>query len=577
VSTSDDLRHALQRIDGRPYPVYKDIKGRYEFPGFTLSVDHVQGDPFAAPSRVRVQVPLARAGFPETCWEHPSPRLGVCSYLAGRFAAEAARRSSRLGSGKGGAVRIDAPGQEVLETTAAFVSRGALEVRFTVGLPARGRRIMGRAAAGILCDTVPEIADRSLLHGNLDPAEVRRAADANEDADALRAQLPRLGLVAFVADGAVLPRRSGVDPRPMGRKAVPFRSPGSLRMAVDLPHAGQVTGMGIPRGVTLIVGGGFHGKSTLLDALELGVYNHRPGDGRELVVTDPGAVKIRAEDGRPVVGVDISPFISSLPGGFDTRAFSTQDASGSTSQAANIIEALEAGASALLVDEDTSATNFMIRDHRMQELIAKNHEPITPFVDKVQQLWEDHGVSTVLVMGGSGDYFDVAETVVAMTAYEPRDVTAPARAIAQRYRAERKPEGGEHFGEITRRAPLGPSLDPSKGRREESVKSRGVKAVLFGTEEIDLSAVEQIVHPGQLRAVGAALLQVRRLADGKRTVAEVLDRVERALDESGLDALSDRPLGDLARFRRLELAAALNRIRSLEVAAEGSEQPKRAP
>jgi predicted ABC-class ATPase len=339
-----------------------------------------------------------------------------------------------------------------------------------------------------------------------------------------------------------------------------------LRVEVELPNAGRISGLGIPKGVTLVVGGGFHGKSTLLKALELGIYNHRPGDGRELVVTDAAAVKIRAEDGRAVVGVDISAFISELPGGLDTGVFSTRDASGSTSQAANILEALEAGATALLVDEDTSATNFMIRDHRMQELIAKDKEPITPFVDKVRQLWDEHRVSTVLVMGGSGDYFDVADTVVAMEAYRPRDVTAQARAIAKRYRSERTAEGGGQFGAVTARRPLGASLDPSKGRRERSVKSRGTKTVLFGREEIDLAAVEQIVHPGQLRALGAALLNVRGLADGEQTTSAVLDRVEQAMSRGGLDALADRPAGDLAGFRRFELAAALNRIRTLRVA-----------
>ena len=565
MPSREDLRRTLVRLDNRPYPAYKDIRGRYAYPGFTLLVDHVQGDPFAAPSRLRVRVPLEEAGFPPEFLEHPSRRTGVCALLARRFAAEVRRRSSRAGSGKSGLVGIDAPGQEVLPTTAVLVRDGAIEARFTVGLPARGRRILGRAAAEILCDDIPQIVARSLVFRNLDAGEVRRAALANEDADFLRARLDRMGLVAFVLDGAVLPRRSGVDPRPMEWGAVPFASPESLRVEVRLPNAGPVTGMGVPKGITLIVGGGFHGKSTLLEALELGVYNHRPGDGRELVVTDARAVKIRSEDGRSVAGVDIRPFISDLPGGVDTRAFSTQDASGSTSQAANIQEALEAGARVLLVDEDTSATNFMIRDHRMQELISKDKEPITPFVDKVRQLWEQLGVSTVLVMGGSGDYFDVADTVIAMDAYRPVDVTSRAREIAERYRAERRPEGGERFGDVTPRAPLAGSMDPSKGRRQESVRSRGVKTVLFGTEEIDLSAVEQIVHPGQLRAVGAALLEVRRLADGRRTVAEILDRVERMTEGEGLDALTDRPAGDLAGFRRFELAAALNRLRTLRV------------
>ena len=178
----------------------------------------------------------------------------------------------------------------------------------------------------------------------------------------------------------LLPRRSGVDDRPLeGGGVVPFRSPESLRVVLQAPNAGSVPGMGVPVGVTLVVGGGFHGKSTLLRALEAGVYNHRPGDGRERVVSDPDTVKVRAEDGRAVAGVDISAFIDGLPLGQDTHHFTTPNASGSTSQAATIVEALESGAHALLVDEDTSATNFMLRDRRMQSLVPKDAEPITPF------------------------------------------------------------------------------------------------------------------------------------------------------------------------------------------------------
>jgi predicted ABC-class ATPase len=357
-----------------------------------------------------------------------------------------------------------------------------------------------------------------------------------------------------------------VDDRPFREGAIPFQSPASLRVELTPPNAGPVSGMGVPAGVTLIVGGGYHGKSTLLNALERGVYNHVPGDGRELVVTDAGAVKIRAEDGRAVTGVDISPFIGALPNGADTRHFSTANASGSTSQAANIVEALEAGARVLLVDEDTAATNFMIRDHRMQELIAKEREPITPFIDKVRQLHDEHGVSTILVMGGSGDYFDVADTATAMDAYVPHDVTDRARAIAQKYQAERRQEGGDSFGDITPRAPLAESLDPSKGRRQVKISTRGVRTILFGTNEIDLSAVEGLVDPSQLNAIGQALYYARqRYMDGGRTLPEILDAVMADIDRGGLDVLDRRSVGDLAHFRRYELAAALNRLRTLQV------------
>jgi predicted ABC-class ATPase len=359
MSTQDDLRRALQRIDGRGYKAYRDIQGQYRFPQFTFFIDYVQGDPFAAPSHLRLQVPQNIVRYPAETFRNDSRRIGLESYLALTFQVACRTVAGKSGSGKSGLIRIDAPGQEMLERTAVTVTTDYVEARFVVGLPAQGRRVLGRTAATMLCDDLPRLVEAALLYQNNRPEIIQRFVETSEDADALRDQLHERGLVAFVADGAVLPRRSGVDDRPLAsHNVIPFQSPDSLRVSFELPNCGRVTGMGIPAGVTLIVGGGFHGKSTLLNALEMGIYNHRPGDGRELVVMDAGSVKIRAEDGRYVAGVNISPFINNLPYGQDTEAFSSDNASGSTSQAANIIEALELEASVLLIDEDTAATNL---------------------------------------------------------------------------------------------------------------------------------------------------------------------------------------------------------------------------
>ncbi|MBM3321418.1 MAG: ABC-ATPase domain-containing protein [Candidatus Eisenbacteria bacterium] len=562
----DDLRELLRRIDGAGYGAYREIHGRYAFADFELLIDHVQGDPFAAPSRLRVLVPQSAARFPEKTRRGKSRSIALASFLACAFADAARRVRGRRGSGKSGLIEIDRPGQEVLERTAVLVDDRFVEARFAAGLPAVGRRILGREAEAMLLDELPEIVRSSLFYASSDLAAIERAVLANEDTDFLRAALDSMGLVAFVAEGSILPRRSGVDDRPLAERAIPFESPPSLRASFDLPNGGRVTGMGIPRGVTLVVGGGFHGKSTLLAAIERGVYNHIPGDGRELVVTDPTAVKIRAEDGRRVEGVDITPFIGDLPFGARTDFFSSDNASGSTSQAANIIEALEAGARVLLIDEDTAATNFMIRDRRMRQLVAKEKEPITPFVDKVRILYEEKGVSTILVAGGSGDYFDVADTVIWMNDYLPVDATADAKAIAARHRGERMSEEESRFGNVAARVPLPESIDPSRGRREVSIRVRGRRAVQFGKETLDLSAVSQIVDASQTRAIAEAILYARgKWMNGRRSLKEILDALEAELAESGLDALSARRAGDLAAFRPLELAAALNRLRSLRV------------
>lgn len=568
MSTVDALVDILHGIDGRGYKAYEALRGDWEFSDFVLRVDHVQGDPFATPSRVRVFLTGQATGLaPEAC-ATASRRLGVGSFLARRFHESAGRSRRRRGSGKSGVIEIENPGQEVLDQTAVMVAPdGGVEARFLVGLPADGRRVLGGEAVNLLTTDVPAVVDAALRAHAVSADGILEHALTNEDAEALRAHLGERGWIAFVADGAILPRRSGIDDRPLEEpSAVPFSSPERLRVSVELPNAGTITGMALPRGITLIVGGGYHGKSTLLRALERGVYNHSPGDGREHVVTEAGAVKIRAEDGRSVAGVDISPFIDGLPQGQDTRAFSTVNASGSTSQAAAIMEALEVGASTLLIDEDTAATNFMIRDRRMQALVPKAGEPITPFVDRISALYEEKGVSSVVVLGGSGDYLDTADVVVAMKEFRPADVSEEARRVAAELPTGRQAEVAGPIGSRPGRAPLPASVDPSRGRRAVDLRVRDRETLVFGREVIDLSAVEQLVSRAQTRAIGRALVLARNeIMDGRRTVSQILKLLDGIIEERGLDALDERQAGDLAAYRPAELAAALNRLRTLRV------------
>lgn len=559
----EDLSRTLRRIDGRGYKAYREIEGEYDMGWFTLRVDHVQSDPFAPPSRMRVSMEISRAGYPEELY---SGRRGVAfrDFLTRCFYS-----ASKSGRGRS-AISIERPGQEILERSAVVLKGGRVEVRFKVALPAAGRRILGREAERILLGDLPGVVERSLKYSNIDREAALRHVTTAEDADYIRDRLREEGLVSFVADGSILPRRSGVDPRPLDReRAVPFRSPPSMRVEFETPNRGAVTGMGIEEGVTLIVGGGYHGKSTLLSAIQNGVYNHIPGDGRELVVTVKDAVKIRAEDGRRVEKVDISPFISSLPGGVDTGEFSTENASGSTSQAANIIEALEAGATLLLMDEDTSATNFLIRDRRMQELVPKEIEPITPYIDRVRQLYLEKGVSTILVLGGSGDYLDVADRVICMVEYEPRDFTERAKEVARAHPSGRRFEGAGEFGDIVERIPLKESFDPSRGKKAVKIKTKGEDTILFGREEIDLSSVEQIVDPAQTRAIADAIYYATRYMDGRRTLREVVMLVMKDVEERGLDVLGPFLSDAYASFRAVDLAAAINRLRTLKVKQKG--------
>jgi len=559
------LDDALRALDGQGYKAYRALAGRWAFEDFVLHVDHVQGDPFARPTRVSVHVDGEVAGFDPSAYRSCERALGTSCFLAHAFSSAAESASRSRGTGRSGEIRMMHTGQLVIENTALRVDdSGSIEARLTIGLPANGRRIAGAQARALLLEDVPHVVRRALRAAEYDPAEIERHAAGAEDAAALRAALSSLGLITFVADGARLPRRSGVDDRPLpGSDVIPFRSPPSMRATISVPNAGVISGMGIAEGVALIVGGGFHGKSTLLRALQDGVYDHRPDDGRELVVTRPDAVKIRAEDGRSVAGVDISGFIDGLPLGRDTTRFHTPNASGSTSQAAAIVEALEAGSRALLIDEDTSATNFMIRDRRMQALVPAEGEPITPFVDRARELFEAHGVSTVLVLGGSGDYLDVADVVIRMADYQASDVTDAARAVAAEVATGRTAEARRPFARPAGRRMDLPSMDASKGRRARHVKVPDDRTIVFGADTIDLTAVEQLVLPGQLRAIGEALAWIASdRPDDVDSMVTALEAVEGAVRRGGLDALTPEKVGDLIQVRRYDIAAALNRLRS---------------
>jgi predicted ABC-class ATPase len=573
MKTDQDLKERIKQIDGKSYKAYKGIKDEYEFPAYRLIIDHAQGDPYAAPSRIRVRIDRKTSEIPEDTTKNKSRTRAICDFLIRQFYLNC-KKFSRGGQGadKSGLIIIDQPGQEILERSAMRINDRFVEARFFIGLPAFGRRISGKDADRMFFEELPRIVHASLYFTNLDPNRLYRHIKTSEDADFLRHRLEKMNLIGFVADGALLPRSSGIDPRPRTEgKSVLFKTPASLKVEFTLPNQGHISGMGIPTGVTLLVGGGYHGKSTLLNALELGIYNHVPDDGRELVVTLPETVKIRAADGRNIVKTDISPFINNLPFQKETTDFSTTNASGSTSQAANISESIEAGATILLLDEDTSATNFMIRDHRMQQLVSKDKEPITPFIDKVKQLHTDKGISTVLVMGGSGDYFSVADQIIQMKAYCPEDVTHRAHQIAGSFSTGRTAEGGTRFGDIQDRIPLEKSFHPYINRERLKISATRLREIIFGRTSIDLWDIEQLIDISQTRAVGYAIHYATRYMDGKKNLKQIIDAVLSDLETKGLDILSPYITGDLAWFRSIELAAAINRMRTLKM-----KQPQQA-
>lgn len=562
MKRAEDLRDLLQKIDRRGYPAYKETAGAYRFSNYVLSIDHVQGDPFASPSKVSVIVSGEESGFLKEHYDSPWRKAALQDMLIRRFYQKADGFSFQAkGSGKSGMIAVSRPGQKILERSACQIDEKSGRIVFCleIGFPANGRTVNARELEKILFSFLPECIKASLYCRSYSPKQVSEVMHLSDDQQAIRQELKKQGLIAFVANGSILPRATGVSDKPM-RDAVKFKAPSSMEVKMQLPHAGEMTGMGIKRGITLVVGGGYHGKSTLLKALEAGVYNHIAGDGREFVITDDTAVKIRAEDGRSVKKTDISMFIGTLPNGRDTKAFSTEDASGSTSQAANMIEAMEAGTEVFLIDEDTSATNFMIRDELMQRVVNRDCEPITPFIDRVEELYERFAISTVLVAGSCGSYFHKADTVIQMNRYVPVDVTDLAKKEAAQFPLlleTLKPAEKPDFQRI-----LFTSRAGAKDRMK--IKTMGKDALSIDRETVDLRYVEQLADTEQVVMLGHILKYVlQNMAGGKKTLREIVEELFHIIGQKGMQGIYGGkylPTG-LAMPRKQEVFACLNRYR----------------
>ena len=580
MKNSEELRQQLRSINRKSYPAYKGLKGLYHFGNYILSIDHVQGDPFASPSHVSIQISHRDTGFPVEYYKDTLTGTTLCDYLTRQFEKQVSQYSFRAkGSGKSGLLTASHCGQEILSRTACEITEKGITARFFVGFPANGRTINATELEKILFDFLPVCIQKSFFYSSLNAKELQNYIELAEDQEFIRQTLPAKNLCAFIADGSILPRESGISSRPM-KASIPFTSPDSLRISINLPHKGKITGMGIPKGITLIVGGGYHGKSTLLNALELGVYNHIPGDGREYVITDATAVKLRSEDGRFIKDVDISMFINDLPNKKDTRCFSTLDASGSTSQAAGIVESMEAGSHLFLLDEDTSATNFMVRDAFMQQVIQREKEPITPFLERAEDLYKKAGISTILVAGSSGAFFHIADTIIQMDNYVPKDITASVKKLCSQYPLpavsvtdfqlphshrimSRPAESSKHLRHNSR----GNHSD-SGAAKPERLKTRisGTDGFSLGRQEIDLRYTEQLIDAEQTAALGLLLkYAVEHLADGRRTLPEIVQFLWKNLSLHGLSFFTENQKISCgyATPRIQEIYACFNRYRGL--------------
>lgn len=570
MKMAEELQRELRSINRKSYPAYKGLKGAYQFPDYQLFIEHVQGDPFAAPSALRIFVPHSKAKFPERYYWDKCSKVALQDALLRRFAEISAKFCYQAkGSGKSGVIQVSHCGQEVLERTACEITKEGIHIRFFVGFPANGRTINSGELEKILFVYLPKCVEMSLYHRKVPARETEQVICLKEDQRVIREELKKRGLIAFVANGSILPRQSGNSDLPM-KDAVPFQSPKSMEITIQLRHRGSITGMGIRKGITLIAGGGYHGKSTLLQALEKGVYDHIAGDGREFVITDDTAWKLRAEDGRKIKDVDISLFINHLPNGRNTRRFSTLDASGSTSQAANIIEAIEAKSQVLLIDEDTSATNFMVRDELMQRVIQKDKEPITPFLERARDLYEKAGISTILVVGSCGSYFYIADQIIQMDNYCPVDITEKTRKLLKEYKKPDCEAEGFALPSEKRSISFGSSVVRRKNYRgtgmveeHEKLKVMGRESLMLGKEQLDLRYLEQLADREQTQTLGYLLKYAKEQYSGKTTdLTALMESLIRKLEKEGIGSVSGQkeiPAG-MAMPRRQEIYACFNRF-----------------
>ena len=579
MKSSNELRTLLRSIDHKSYPAYKSLAGAYQFGSFMLSIDHVQGDPFASPSSLHVEISHKDAGFPASYYARDCSRIALQDFLTRKLSSLFEDFNFKAkGSGKSGLMSITRCGQEVLERSACQITNTKIIGRFHIGFPAFGRTINAGELEKILFDFLPRCVESCFFFRRLDAKKVENTVFLAEDQAAIREILHQKDLVAFVANGAILPRKSGVSDLPL-KDSIPFTSPAAMEQAFTLPHKGEITGMAIPKGITLIVGGGYHGKSTLLEALQMGVYNHIAGAGREFVITDDTAVKLRAEDGRSIRNVNISLFINDLPNKKDTTSFSTPDASGSTSQAAGVMEGVEANTRLFLIDEDTSATNFMVRDDFMQQVISRKKEPITPFLERARDLYEKAGVSTILVAGSSGAFFYIADKILQMDCYRPVDITDHVKSLCKDHTAPRIQAPDFMIPDFIRSLPPA-NRNGRDGRRgyggrtgrggsgdnrheHMKVKTFGRDSFSLDKETIDMRYVEQLADSEQTNALAHLLRYgLEQVIDGKRTVRQAVQILYDILDKQGWEPFCSSyvPCG-LAKPRKQEIFSCINRFR----------------
>ncbi len=557
----------LGEIDGRDFSEYNRIIGDYDFARYVLKVTRIPTEAEDPGTVFVVRVPTQVAGFPPNLYTTAIRRTALEDLLVRKVSDALSKVTAYDDEGiSRRRLFVATPGQKILPRSAMVIADDYIEARLTVNLPARRGRILGEEARHVFFEELPAVVNASLVYCNLDEIEVARFVDLMEDADAIRQNLPTRGLVGFVGEGAFLIRLDHSD-KPDYDRDVPLSVPEELLVDIEVPNKGRVRGLGVPSGITVVLGDAYSGRTELMKALAAGIYNHIPGDGREYVISMPDTVYIAAEDRRSVQRVDISAFVRHNPAGRDVRQYTTTHADPCAAQAAAVAEALEIGARTLLFDESDSNSGFLCLDSRLQGLASGIEPRLIPLSVCARKMVDDLGISIVVAGAASvTEFIPVADTVLRVDDYQVTDITREAKQLAIQ-QADLRPDA-EALARLVEQARwvVPSSLDPSSGRHDAVVGAEGIDRLRFGNYVVNLTAIAQLADTCQTETIGLILYYAKnRYLDEGRPIRELLDLIDRDLSTEGLECLTRDLRGDLARPRRYEIAAALNRLVSLRI------------
>lgn len=577
-----NLKTQIESIADQPYRHIRKLTGSYKFPGFDFKFLRTQGSPGANPASIAaITVPVKATGFPNQFMAKSYYRIAMADFIIRRFKLGidqiAKQNRGREGSGSFYTIELS---QKMLQRDCVLFVDNDIELRFIFSLPAKGSgggQFDADQAWLMFEKELTAMVDFSLYYKNYDQESTQlldRYLDVQHKRERIKNYLKKNGLTVFINNGAILPRQSGIDDRPAtGKNIIPFQSPMSCQVEIPISDTEVVQGMAIKEGITCITGGGYHGKSTLLQAILAGIYAHIPDDGREYIVTREDAVFIRAEEGRSIRNVDISAFIGMLPNGINTEQFSTDNASGSTSQAAMIVESLEAGSNLLLFDEDSCATNLLLRDELIAKVLDSSQEPIKPLYNSVRSLWCQYRVSMIFVVGGLGSFLQKADTCLLMDNYQCRDITAKVRAVLGEIKYEAlqaEKFSGQRYLAADNFSPAynNQRLNKQIPKRIKSLRN-APRQLEYGMDLINLEALPQLIEASQILTIGYCLLRLKKAMEyqgsNAHTIKYWLDWLYQQLERNGLSFLQPDYPGLLSLPRRNEVAAAINRTRSLKV------------